>query len=948
MSVIIRLQNLSWNAHALHIRQFFKGLSIPDGGVHIVGGDLGDAFIAFSTDEDARRAMILNGKELNNVPVKLLLSSKAEMQKVIAVARGTPMDKDERANAAMPRVNISPVFPGSGPMSVSASGPFSQPPPPIPLKPNNLPPGQLASANPSLVGNVNFNQPSTLPFPNNIAPQRGMIQNMPIRGDAPSRYPVPSNLAPVGQQFPAKFGISSRMPQRPDIVFSDRPDILKRDVSNTRPERASIVRYDKVGPEHAPKETPDILKAKPDIVRDERNEDLVSTRSDSRERRNGRRDDDRRREHRDDRRKDERRESSRGVEDRKIDRHKVEEYRSRDRYDEGRRYDDRDRRYERVERRRGDSRDRESRKRDRRTEREDERRYDGRDRGRERCDSRDGEKRAKYSKERDRKDDYHSREGSKQFTASRARYGTRASVEKYRDMHDPGTCAFISEMPLSISYKDVRRVFSREQIRLPENGLKLENDEFGNRNGNAYVMFTSKKSRERAIELDGIFLEGNRIRVERCTLGEFEQAIDSFVPQDNRRKGIDKAVQEFHDKIDNQPDIIPRSPHSGATGRKEFFETCCVMIRNLPSRAERFEVRLFFKSLSITQNGVYIPFDDKGACLGVAYVEFETVAEAEEALRRYDGTEFHNTKHRVDMYPITMEEAKERIEQHKKDFMKGAPQRKVFDRRHERPGDRRDIRRDQHRIEERYRGARHDHRDRSDDHRDRNERQRHSRDRDKWAGTEDGRKSAEVTHSIAKNDQVKDQMITNQKYQCVKLNGLPFHADVGLVEGFFFDLSIRPNGIHVVFFPDARCIGVAYVEFTNMDDCSKALERDNTAIGKRVIRVSPVTEEDMVAELNGHKVNDQYVVSRATQEAPGQPCDVILSNVPYKATMFDVNQFLLGTGFIPESILFEVDQQGNAMGNVKVTFFNSQAAHRALITLLKKQFLGRIIKFKVV
>lgn len=47
MSVIIRLQNLPWSANALDIRQFFNGLGIPEGGVHIVGGELGDAFIAF-------------------------------------------------------------------------------------------------------------------------------------------------------------------------------------------------------------------------------------------------------------------------------------------------------------------------------------------------------------------------------------------------------------------------------------------------------------------------------------------------------------------------------------------------------------------------------------------------------------------------------------------------------------------------------------------------------------------------------------------------------------------------------------------------------------------------------------------------------------------------------------------------------------------------------------
>ncbi|XP_075163803.1 uncharacterized protein LOC142236465 [Haematobia irritans] len=87
MNVIIRLQNLPWSANALDIRQFFKGLSIPDGGVHIVGGEMGDAFIAFSTDEDARQAMMHDREAINGVQVRLLLSSRAEMQKVIETAR---------------------------------------------------------------------------------------------------------------------------------------------------------------------------------------------------------------------------------------------------------------------------------------------------------------------------------------------------------------------------------------------------------------------------------------------------------------------------------------------------------------------------------------------------------------------------------------------------------------------------------------------------------------------------------------------------------------------------------------------------------------------------------------------------------------------------------------------------------------------------------------------
>ncbi|CAF4002848.1 unnamed protein product, partial [Rotaria sp. Silwood1] len=90
MSVIIRLENLPWEARSIDIRRFFQGLQIPDGGVHIVGGDRGDAFIAFHSDDDARQAMQKDGGLICQQPVKLFLSSKIEMQNVIAAARSKP------------------------------------------------------------------------------------------------------------------------------------------------------------------------------------------------------------------------------------------------------------------------------------------------------------------------------------------------------------------------------------------------------------------------------------------------------------------------------------------------------------------------------------------------------------------------------------------------------------------------------------------------------------------------------------------------------------------------------------------------------------------------------------------------------------------------------------------------------------------------------------------
>ena len=47
MSAIIRMENLAMTATATDIRNFFRGLRIPDGGVKIIGGEKSEVFIAF-------------------------------------------------------------------------------------------------------------------------------------------------------------------------------------------------------------------------------------------------------------------------------------------------------------------------------------------------------------------------------------------------------------------------------------------------------------------------------------------------------------------------------------------------------------------------------------------------------------------------------------------------------------------------------------------------------------------------------------------------------------------------------------------------------------------------------------------------------------------------------------------------------------------------------------
>lgn len=83
MAVVIRLQGLRNTAGTEDIREFFTGLRIPHGGVHIIGGELDEAFIIFRADDDARRALSRSGGCIKGSPVYLCLSSESEMQKIL-------------------------------------------------------------------------------------------------------------------------------------------------------------------------------------------------------------------------------------------------------------------------------------------------------------------------------------------------------------------------------------------------------------------------------------------------------------------------------------------------------------------------------------------------------------------------------------------------------------------------------------------------------------------------------------------------------------------------------------------------------------------------------------------------------------------------------------------------------------------------------------------------
>ena len=125
MAAIVRLQNLPQAAKSVDIRHFFYGINIIKGGIHIIGGRDGIAFIVFSSEEDAQLGMLRDGSAILECPIKLLRSSGTEMcnyigaawsiaQRQIALCRSRVSFKDEnivphRFGTLLQETNVSPL-----------------------------------------------------------------------------------------------------------------------------------------------------------------------------------------------------------------------------------------------------------------------------------------------------------------------------------------------------------------------------------------------------------------------------------------------------------------------------------------------------------------------------------------------------------------------------------------------------------------------------------------------------------------------------------------------------------------------------------------------------------------------------------------------------------------------------------------------------------------------
>lgn len=138
-----------------------------------------------------------------------------------------------------------------------------------------------------------------------------------------------------------------------------------------------------------------------------------------------------------------------------------------------------------------------------------------------------------------------------------------AATAPYRDAGNMGSCCVrIANMNNRTHYAAIRKFFYGLQI--PNDGIKLLNDESGRRRNDVVVRFARPDIARDALALDGKMLNGNSVRITSIDDADYENEIDSFQPPRRNasrfgRDGSEDSNRDSNSRRSNRERGYPRS-----------------------------------------------------------------------------------------------------------------------------------------------------------------------------------------------------------------------------------------------------------------------------------------------------------------------------------------------------------------------------------------------------
>uniref|UniRef100_A0A182LRK2 RRM domain-containing protein n=1 Tax=Anopheles culicifacies TaxID=139723 RepID=A0A182LRK2_9DIPT len=212
----------------------------------------------------------------------------------------------------------------------------------------------------------------------------------------------------------------------------------------------------------------------------------------------------------------------------------------------------------------------------------------------------------------------------------------------YTNTHKPNNGPTTSDFAVKLSnfeqptgYGEIRRFFKSHMI--STQGIKMINDQHGRRTGIAFIQFLRKEGKKAALMRDGTIMRRTRIRIESITDQDFESAIDSYRP------GNDKPSQDSQGWRDartvnpwNQDDSRTMGNNDGndehrkqSSSNGTTAPTTTLVVWNLPSFTTEQDIMKMFSDFTVLEvlivRNHYTPKQMDG------YVKFHRQEDAKEA-----------------------------------------------------------------------------------------------------------------------------------------------------------------------------------------------------------------------------------------------------------------------------------------------------------------------------
>lgn len=177
-------------------------------------------------------------------------------------------------------------------------------------------------------------------------------------------------------------------------------------------------------------------------------------------------------------------------------------------------------------------------------------------------------------------------------------------IRSNRD-EEPNGCIKLSGLDKNTGYGELRREFSGKFI--TNNGIKMINNEAGERTGEAYLRFARIEDKKDALRRGAVNIRGCRVTITDASDAEYEAAIDAYKPS-NRRD----------DRGSSSPEKMDETPFT------------CLKITDMPPHAKEQDIIKVFSNYSLMH-----------VCIGKnnprkiweSYVKFYRAEDAKNALR---------------------------------------------------------------------------------------------------------------------------------------------------------------------------------------------------------------------------------------------------------------------------------------------------------------------------